>query len=195
MNIKRTLPKLSSLGYQREQFGFRNDPVALSKPPQKISKSDKICRSVASYFKEEEGCLSSLSDEISKATLSFVIGESRAILASGRVTSAHWNALSEFLAKELGVFLDLKRQMSQAQRDCEEVLKVAEEVCESGNGDVSPNRILEVAMELQEAKMRRENLRARVKSMIDGLCSEILAGNSSSDSLEIRLRGVLGKLR
>jgi len=89
---------------------------------------------------------------------------------------------------------DLKKQLNQAQRDCEAMLKIAEELCDSPDGEVSPDRILEVAVALQGAKMRRDNLRVRVKPIIDGLCKEILAGNSSGDCLEIRLRGVLGKL-
>lgn len=115
-------------------------------------------------------------------------------MAVETVGQAHWDALSGFLSEELQGFVDLKKQLNQAQRDCEAMLKIAEELCDSPNGEVSPNRILEVAVVLQEAKMRRDNLRARVKSIIDGLCKEILAGNSSGDSFEIRLRGVLGKL-
>lgn len=185
-----------SLGYQREIFSSRNDFSALSKAPQKISNSDKVSRSLASCFKNEEESGPSLADEIPEEVLSFILGESRALMAAGRVGQAHWDALSEFLSGELGILVELKVQMNQAQRDCEAMLKIAEEVCDSSSDEASPNRILEVALALQEAKMRRDNLRARVKLIIDELCAEILAGNVSvdRDSLEIQLRGVLGKL-
>ena len=194
MNIKRPLPNLLSQGHQRENFPSRNDFAAFSDFPRKISKSEKVSQSLGSCFTNEEESAPSLTDEISESALGYIIGESRALMAAGTVTQAHWRALTKFLSRELVGFIDLKKQAIQAQRDCEAMLKIAEEVCDSSSNEVGPNRILEVAVALQEAKMRRDNLRGRVKLIIDGLCKEILAGNSSSDSLEIRLRGVLGKL-
>lgn len=181
-------------GHQRENFSSRNDFAALTKSPREISNSDKVSQSLASCFSNEEENAPSLADEIPKRALNYIIGESRALMAVETVGQAHWDALSGFLSQELQGFVDLKKQLNQAQRDCEAILKIAEEVCDSPNGEVIPNRILEVALALQEAKMRRDNLRVRVKSIIDGLCREILAGNFSGDWLEIRLRGVLGKL-
>ncbi|MDB4754166.1 hypothetical protein OAF84_02665 [Akkermansiaceae bacterium] len=194
MSIQRPLPKSLFPESHREILSSRNDFAALSKSPREISKSDKISQSLASCFSNEEENSSLLADEIPNRALNYIIGESRALMAVETVGQAHWDALSGFLSEELQGFVDLKKQLNQAQRDCEAMLKITEEVCDSPNGEVSPNRILEVALALQEAKMRRDNFRARVKSIIDGLCKEILAGNSSGDSLEIRLRGVLGKL-
>ena len=194
MSIQRPLPKSLFPASQREIFSSRNDFAALSKSPREISKSDKVSQSLASCFSNEEESAPSLADEIPNRALNYIVGESRALMAVETLGQAHWDALSGFLSEELQGFVDLKKQMNQAHSDCEAMLKIAEEVCDSPNGEVSPNRILEVAVALQEAKMRRDNLRTRVKSMIDGLCKEILAGNSSGDSLEIRLRGVLGKL-
>ena len=178
----------------REILSSRNDFAALSKSPREISKSDKISQSLASCFSNEEENSSLLADEIPNRALNYITRESRALMAVETVGQAHWDALSGFLSGELQWFVNLKKQLNQAQRDCEAMLKITEEVCDSPNGEVSPNRILEVALALQEAKMRRDNFRTRVKSIIDGLCKEILAGNSLGDSLEIRLRGVLGKL-
>ncbi|MDB4537654.1 hypothetical protein N9230_03465 [Akkermansiaceae bacterium] len=195
MNIKRPLPKTLLLAQQRQIFVSRNLPPQPSEVTGKISRVEKISQTLASCFAKEEDQGPRLTDEIPGDLVRFLVGESSALLSSPDLTPAHWEALSQFLAKEMGEFIALKNQMNDAQRDCEDLLKIAEEVCDPVN-EVSPNRVLEVAVSLQEAKMRRTNLRARVKLVIDELSAEILDQLvlGDRDSAEIRLRGVLGKL-
>ena len=172
--------------------GFLISPVEETR---EISRSEKVSRTLESCFADDEENQLTLSDEISAGRLSYLVAESRAFLSAENLTPSHWVALGEFLAEEFSELKLLKSRVNKAQLECAKWLKVAEEVCDPAN-EVGPNRVLEVALALQGAKMRRDHIRDRVQMILDELSAEILAGLSpeNRDSREIRLRGVMGKL-
>lgn len=155
----------------------------------------EISREVLSRFSNDCDLKPRLSDEMTRDQVQFIVDEVAMIIGGSRVTTAHWNAVANFLREELEEFREMKEDFVKAERKLVLVSQRLNEATHPADGVVSKTKIMACAMVYGETEMRRDNLHGRISMIINELSKRIMACIESElnrDELEIRLRGVLG---
>jgi len=157
----------------------------------------EISQEVLKKFSADHDLVPKLVDEISRDQAQYIVDECAMILGGSQVTTAHWNAVANFLTGELEEFREMKEEYAKAERKLVLVSQRLNEATQPADGQVCKTRVMACAMIFGETEMRRDNLKARTLMVIHELTKRIMAylgGRSDSEELEIRLHGVLGNL-
>ena len=157
----------------------------------------QISREVLKQFSSDCDLAPKLADEMSRDQVQYIVDECAMILGGSRVTTAHWNAVANFLAGELHDFREMKAEYAQAERKLVMVSQRLNEATNPPHGEISKTRVMACAMIFGETEMRRDHLKARTVMIIHELTKRIMAllgSRSDSEEFEIRLHGVLGNL-
>ncbi len=160
-----------------------------------VSEVEKISHVLEGHFVEDAGVVLDLRDEFEEKTIRYVVMECRSLICGEGMTMGHWLAVKKVLEEELWEFGRLKEELAFAERKCGLVEGKLREAAEPAKGEVSENRVMACAMLLQESRMKRDNLQARVTMVIDEFVGQIMEPFVTlevAEELELRLRGVFG---
>lgn len=156
----------------------------------------KISAKFAAQFAPEEEIVLNLTDEMSQERIDELVAQSRQRLPEAGVAAGDWEGLKAFLTTEMKGFSEMRTDYRASQKKCLMAEQRLNEALHPEEGEVIESLVMACLWVIQESKVKRDNLRARIEMMINELTTLILAGrrDQNDPAIELRLRSVFAGL-